>query len=94
MRKLAILLPIVAIFSFFATDASALGRRNTLSAPQETEKSAQDTVKLDTSIARERVEEYLAELQTGHPDTILAKVNKLILSGEDERTQSFLAYTA
>jgi peroxiredoxin len=87
MRK-SILLPIIALLTLLATDAGALGRRNNLSAP------AQDTVKLDTGIAKERVEEYLKELQFNHTDTILAKVNNLILRGENEQTRSFLAYTA
>ena len=87
MRK-SILLPIIALLILLATDAGALGRRNNLSAP------AQDTVKLDTGIAKERVEEYLKELQFNHTDTILAKVNDLILRGENEKTRSFLAYTA
>ena len=115
MRRSIFLLPVLALLAFLATDASALGRRNTLSAPQEETqtaeklaqtsqdtsnpvqdkaKQAQDTIKLDTSAAKERVEQYLQQLQFNHTDTILAKVNSLILSGEDERTQSFLAYTA
>lgn len=115
MRRSIFLLQVLALLAFLATDASALGRRNTLSAPQEETqtaeklaqtsqdtsnpvqdkaKQAQDTIKLDTSAAKERVEQYLQQLQFNHTDTILAKVNSLILSGEDERTQSFLAYTA
>ena len=108
MRKTIFLLSVFALLAFLAADACALGRRNNLSAPQgetpaaqqpdqslqDTAKPSQDTVKLDTSVAKEKVEEYLQQLQLNHTDTILAKVNNLILSGEDERTQSFLAYTA
>ena len=100
MRRSIFLLQVLALLAFLATDASALGRRNTLSAPQEETqtaeklaktsqdtsnpvqdkaKQAQDTITLDTSAAKERVEQYLQQLQFNHTDTILAKVNSLIL---------------
>ena len=99
MRRSIFILSIFALLTLLATDAGALGRRNTLSAPEKETQSAlqttapaQDTVKLDMGIAKERVEQYLQQIQFSHTDTILAKVNNLINAGDDTHTKSFLAY--
>ena len=101
MRRLSFILSLIAIMLASMGDACALGRRNTLSAPQENAPTmqenpaaAKDTVRFDTATAKAKVEQYLSLIQYSHTDTILAKVNNLINAGEDEHTKSFMAYTA